>query len=132
MRNELQHEAIVFARYLGAKEISPSLALRYCKAVETLQLALTEKETALLKRSTRFTFLLPFVDGGLVLISPKHGIRKRLLVMFALMETDTSYADMFLTKNDQRFALIRFFYRGGIAVLKGLAGACLLKCLRWS
>lgn len=132
MQNELEHEAVVFARYLGAKEISPSLQLRYYKAVETLPLKLNAKETALLKRITRFSFLLPFIDGGLALINTKHGIRKRLLVMFALMETDTMYADMFLTKDVQPFAIIGFFYKGGVAMLKGLAGACLLKCLRWS
>lgn len=132
MLNDTTKEAIVIAKYLGAKEVAPDLQLRYAAAIEKLKLGLTNKEQRLLQRITSMPFFLPFVDGGLALIQPQNGIRKRLLAMSALMETETAYADLFLTKQSQSFGLIRFLYRGGIAVIKGLIGVCLLKCTGWN
>jgi hypothetical protein len=125
-------EAVVLSKYLGAKQVLPTLELRYVDAIEKLNLNLTDKEQKLLTRLINSPFLLPLIDGGLALIQPQNGIRKRLLAMSALMETETAYAHLFLTRENQSFALIRFLYRGGIAVFKGLIGVCLLKCLRWN
>jgi hypothetical protein len=132
MLTDTRNEAIVLAKYLGVKEVLPSLELRYVDAIEKLEMRLTVKEQELLARLINSAFLLPFIDGGLALIQPQNGIRKRLLIMSALMETETDYAHLFLTKKNQSFALIRFLYRGGIAVFKGLIGVCVLKCLRWN
>ncbi len=129
---DTQQEATVLAKYIGAKEIVPGLLPRYNEALGRLSLQLDSKEGLLMQRLLRHPFLLPLVDGGLALVQPQHTIRKRLLLMSALMETETDYAGLFLTKDNIAFAGIQFLYRGGMAVLKGLIGACLLKCLRWS
>lgn len=128
---ELKTEAKLFAIYLGAKKTTEELINRYCKAIGILQITGTPKEMRLLHQIPARSFLLPFLDAGLGILKPQHLIRKRLLVMAALIETDIAYTQQFILEKDVPMAMICFVYRGLLAVLKGCFGSILVIVCRW-
>ena len=131
MNEYFEDEATVFSTYLGGKPGSEALIEHYNSGVKSLDLQLTTKEKGTLKKVIKYPFLLPFTDAGLALLSPANSIRKRLLLMSALIETDKNYTHLFITERDASFALLRFFYTGTIAVMKACIGAALILMLRW-
>jgi|GEM_PF-4057567 len=131
MNQQLLAEATLFAKYVGANKNDHELQNRYCNAIQLLQLPLTEKEATVLNKLIGMPFLLPAIDGGYALLQPNNTIRKRILVMSALMETDAKYTHHFLVQHNTSFPIIKFLYRGSIAVAKGIVGAILITILRW-
>jgi hypothetical protein len=129
--NTVKEEAVLFAKYLGAKSPDHLLINRYYDGIKLLSLNLSSKELKVLNNILKFQFLLPFADAGFALLNPNHLIRKRLLLMGALIETDKNYIDHFITEIDIPFAVLRFIYRGSIGIFKGFVGTIMLILFRW-
>lgn len=127
----MQHEAKLFAQYLGAKVDDETLLIKYADAIEKLKLSLSEKEENILRYLLQMPFLLPFADGAWAFLNPKNGIRKRILVMSALIETEPQYVQYFLNQQDVSFPIFRFIFRGSVAVLRGIIGVLLMLLLGW-
>ena len=128
---ELKTEARLFAAYLGAKNPAEELINRYCKGVELLELTAPYKERKVLNQLLTHSFLLPLIDAGFGLLKPQHVIRKRLLLMAALIETDKTYTHQFIIEKDIHMAFFRFIYRGSVAVVKACVGSILVIVCRW-
>jgi hypothetical protein len=131
MSQILHNEARVISRYLGAYTEDDQLHRRYETAIDILQISLSADEHKLMVRVLIFSFLLPFVDGGLALLQHDHPLRKRILVMNALMETDPKYVQLFLTDNITPMATAKLLYRGSAALIKGVLGCILITVFRW-
>jgi hypothetical protein len=127
----MKHEALILATYLGVKNINPELEIRYETAIRKLTLNLTKKEEKTLNNILKMPKLLPFIDGGLAFLNPNHGIRKRILVMSTLIETDPQYHAQFLNHTALVFPLVSLLWQGGVGVLKGILGVLLLMILGW-
>lgn len=127
----MQREAKLFAQYLGAKVDDETLLQKYSNAIEKLKLSLSEKEESVLRYLLKMPILLPFADGAWVFLNPKNGIRKRMLVMSALIETEPQYVSYFLNQQDVSFPIFRFIFRGSVAVLRGVIGVLLILLLGW-
>lgn len=132
MNEIMPHEPQVFARYLGARSTDEALIKQYRQAVEVLQVSLSDADKRLLQKLVSMPFLLPFIDGALALRKPDHPVRERILIMSALMETDKKYIAHFLVEKNFSFPILRFLYRGSVAVLKGGVGLILFPFLKWS
>jgi hypothetical protein len=131
MNQPLLAEAKLFANYLGATNGDDALVGRYVNAIELLQLPLSTKEAVVLNKLIQMPFLLALIDGGYALLQPNNTIRKRILVMSALMETEPKYVNRFLVQQNISFPIIKFLYRGSVAVAKGVTGAVLIIIFRW-
>lgn len=90
-------EAAIFSRYLIGKKISSELIERYRKANTFL---LTERaspgEITVLDSVVRGPWALPFLDAACGLVRPHHLLRKKLLIMTAILETVPMFTDQFL------------------------------------
>lgn len=127
----MQREAKLFAQYLGAKVDDETLLIKYSNAIEKLKLSLNEKEENILRYLLKMPFLLPFADGAWAFLNPKNGIRKRILIMSALIETEPQYVQCFLNEKDVSFSVFKLIFRGSVAVLRGIVGVLLMLLLGW-
>ena len=127
----MQHEAKLFAQYLGAKVDDKVLLTKYTDAIEKLKFRLNEKEENVMQYLHKMPFLLPFVDGAWAFLKPENGIRKRILIMNALIETQPQYVHFFLNQKDVPFPIIKLIFRGFVAVLRGIIGVLLILLLGW-
>jgi hypothetical protein len=127
----MQREAKLFAQYLGAKVDDDALLIKYSDAIEKLKLSLSEKEENVLRYLLQMPFLISFADGAWAFLNPKNGIRKRILVMSALLETEPQYVQYFLNQQDVSFPIFKLIFRGSVAVLKGMIGVLLMLLLGW-
>ena len=131
MKQTMQHEAKLFAQYLGAKVDDKVLLTKYTDAIEKLKFRLNEKEENVMQYLHKMPFLLPFVDGAWAFLKPENGIRKRILIMNALIETQPQYVQFFLNQKDVPFPIIKLIFRGLVAVLRGIIGVLLILLLGW-
>lgn len=90
-------EAASFGRYLLGREID----VASCNAYETAVRALAYDEDA--DRITRFALREPWslaaLDGALAIVKPDAPLRKKLLLMAAVLETRPGYCDDFLPRD---------------------------------
>jgi len=128
----LENEIEVFCNYLIHQPPNAEIKNRYQEAVNILHLQLTKKEAQLVAKIIQRPILLPFIDGAFALINPNSGIRKRLLTLSALLETDMQYVQAFLTSKDLNFPLVHFLYTGAKGVITGVIGVCIVKIMRWN
>ena len=131
MNQSMQYEAQLFAHYLGAKVDDKVLLAKYTDAIEKLKFSLNEQEEHILRYLLKMPFLLPFLDGAWAFLKSENGIRKRILVMNALMETQPQYVQFFLNQNDVPFPIIKLIFRGLMAVLRGIIGVLLILLFGW-
>jgi hypothetical protein len=127
-----EKEIEVFCKYLIDIPPSEAIRTRYHEAIRILNLTLTSKEERVLSNLLKHPAVLVFVDGAFAFINPNSGIRKRLLTLSAILETDPEYVNHYLTTKDLSFPIIRFLYTGAKAVITGVMGICIIKIMRWN
>jgi hypothetical protein len=127
----MQGEAKLFAQYLGAKVDDETFLKKYTDAIEKLKLSLSKKEENILRHILKMPFLLPLADGAWGFLNPKNGIRKRILIMSALIETEPQYVQFFLNEKNISFSVYKLLFRGSVAVLRGIIGVFLILALGW-
>ena len=110
----MNRECDALSRYLVGRSCPADVADRYLCALEELDLRLSPFEHAVWNAACRFRPLLACLDAGVALWHRNGAIRRRLLVMFALLEASPANTDRFL------------FARRGVAAH---AGALLRFCL---
>jgi hypothetical protein len=94
---ELRHEAQVLTRYLvGAR--ADEEAMRHYAAACLFRAGDLGSTTGLWRLLMRRPFLLPAADAALALQQPYHPVRKRILVMIAVLESLPQYEPYFLER----------------------------------
>ncbi|MGQ9588796.1 MAG: hypothetical protein ACUVYA_00720 [Planctomycetota bacterium] len=121
---DLRREARVFARYILGRETAPHLIERYARAHEALGPALrSERGARAVALAARRPWLLPFLDAAASLVEPQGLLRKKLLLMLAILETSTEHVEVFAPRPRPRpLVLARLFFWGAAAALKAAAG----------
>lgn len=129
--NSIELEAKLFCQYLIKKEASIELIKRYSDAILVLNIKLNKKEDQIISSLLKYPFLLPYIDGGLAFVKGVSGIRKRILTMSALIETDKIYHTFFLTKKNIKFPILKFLIIGSFGIFNGIIGYIFIKFARW-
>lgn len=96
----LSKEAKVFSRYLIGQEADEQSVQLYINANKTLNITLIDKEV---KRLTFLLNNLSFIgmaDGALAITDSESGIRKKIYVMFAILESRPIFSSYFLPKEN--------------------------------
>lgn len=125
--NGLAKEAETFGRYLLSGKIpSEKTVSLYVSANEQKPVRLSAKEEKILAFMLRNRRTIGMIDGALAFSNPSGGIRRKLLYMSAILETQPEYADLFLPKARSFGYNVFIFWVGFRAVSKAVAGKFLL------
>lgn len=125
--SELEHQALVFGRYLLHQAPNQSSQDLYALLVTTEQQPLTTAEQRLLTLSLRHSWCLPFVEAGLVLVKPSSEIRRRIYVMLGVLECQPDYHAYFLPQGRSWWYAFSIIYSLIKSWLKTILGIVLLK-----
>lgn len=119
----MKQEAITFGKYLLSGEMpdEKTIAL-YEAAHEHKKLNVTAAEQKLFSFAVKNRWALGAIDGALAFKNPEHVLRKKLLVMSAILESRPQYAELFLPKKRSAFYILAFGWIGFRAVCKAVLG----------
>lgn len=124
----LEREARVITRYLLGEEPGREHVAAYVNANATLFAA---SEDALVAFCRRRPFWLPLVDSGAGWLDNGCLLRRKILLMAAILEASTRFAPHFLPgETTTRLDLVRVVATGAVAALRTLLGIPLLLLLR--
>lgn len=127
MSGSLQDEAKIFGKYLlGGKMPNEQSVSLYQKAMQLKPVQLTEKETKLLQFILRNPRSASLIDSALGFFDSRNAVRKKILTMSAILETQPEYAQLFLPAERSFFYNIYIFWVGFRAVVKAVVGKILL------
>ncbi len=114
----LTREACVLGRYLIDREPRPEECARYAAGCRTL--FADEDGTPLVAFCRRHPRALPFLDAAAGLVAPRASLRRRLVLMTAVLEASPAHVDRF----DETIASAPLFVlRGGALALLAAAKA---------
>lgn len=92
--DELRTEAIAFGRYLVDREPAEELIERYCHANQVLFAGQgSDADRAVLEFARRHAWAIPMLDAAAGLTAHDSLLRKKLLVMTAIVETTPDHVD---------------------------------------
>jgi hypothetical protein len=127
----MNHEAITFGKYLLSGEMPDEKTIALYEAAHVHRpIVVPEAEKKLLRFALKNRWALGAIDGALAFKNPDHVIRKKLLVMSAVLECRPQYADLFIPKKRNFFYLFVFGWIGFRAVCKAIFGRVLLMMVR--
>lgn len=129
--NNFDLEVDLFVNYLARGTSQCSVSKDYKSAISSLKLTFNEKEAKVMNVLLRLPVLLPFIDAGLALLAPDNKIRKRLLVMLALIETNKNSHNLFIADDNAKFPLLHFFSTAVAASIKAFIGIILVSLFKW-
>lgn len=126
----LESEAMILGRYVSGRHVPAHLAARYAGAMRALG------EPGVLSdpvgdAATARPVLLPFLDAAAGLLAPASALRRRLLVIAAVLETSPEFADLFLPQTVHPIAwIVRLAWESLTAMIKAVLGIPLFFVLR--
>jgi len=103
--NDLTAEALAMAQYLMGAPLSRELIDRYADASHTLLGMHSPKPELVFVR--RHPWALPFMDAAVGLMRPESLLRKKLLLMTAILEATPNHAEYFLKQPASPFEALR-------------------------
>ncbi len=123
----MQKEGIVFGRYLlsGQNPDEKSVQL-YSNAHNYRDLSVPMDQKKLFEFVLQNSWSLGAIDSALAFSNPNHILRKKLLVMSAILECQPQYAHLFLPKKRSPFYFIVFLWIGFRAACKAVFGKFLM------
>lgn len=127
MSEAYQKEAEVFGRYLlgGRSPNSKSISL-YISAMNLRPAAAIGRDEKILKFILKNPWSIGMIDGALAFSKKKSIVRRKILFMSAILETQPEYTDLFLPQERSWFYNIYIFWVGFRAVMKAVAGKMIL------
>lgn len=119
--------AEIICRYLLHRPVSRHAATLYAHAIALPSPKLDPYQ----KKIIDFAFSHPWsigpLDGALALTNPHAELRRRIFVMFAILETDPVYWDYFLPRKRSWPYLFYSVFIGVRAGIKAIVGLVLLR-----
>jgi hypothetical protein len=116
-------EAEIFGRYIIGKPINQIAIERYVSGIHKLGYNSLDNISQLILKKP---YLLPYLDAGFSLLDKKKLLQKKLLLMFAILETLPEYSQYFLAKPRNIFYLFTLFFVGIKAIFKTIIGVFLI------
>ncbi len=122
-----QKEAEAFGRYLlsGKNPNSKSISL-YIEAMHLRPAEALGRDKKIIEFILKNNRTIGMIDGALAFSKNKSIVRRKLLFMSAILETQPEYADLFLPQERNSFYNLYIFWVGFRAVMKAIAGKMIL------
>lgn len=119
IQNRLRMESKLMTRYILGCFPSNDLSDRYIAASQKLFGDHSEKESPELQFIHRYPWTLPFIDASAGLLNPQSIVRKKILLMMAILETTPIHAEFFLHRQEPPVKLvINLIWNGLRSVVK--------------
>ncbi|MEO5643830.1 MAG: hypothetical protein ABIQ40_00910 [Bacteroidia bacterium] len=125
--DSFQKEAEIFGRYLlGGKNPNAKSISLYTEAMKLRPAEVIGSDKKILVFILKNNWSIGMIDSALAFSKGKSVIRRKLLFMTAILETQPEYAELFLPQERSWFYSIYIFWVGCRAVMKMMAGKLLL------
>ncbi len=125
---DLTVECRVLTRYLLSRSPSSAVVERYARACAAFA---PPGRIDVLRFALRNPWAIGPLDAACGFLDPTNELRKRLLLLSAILETTTEHADRFLPRpRALPLLLLELGYHGTLALLKLLLGVILLPIAR--
>jgi hypothetical protein len=121
----LTKEAQTFTRYLIGKEADEQTIQLYISAHKKLDIGITEKEARRIKFLLGTPSFIGMADSALALSNSESGIRKKIYILFSILESRPEFAKYFLPK-EQKMPVLSIIGSGVRASWNALWGTILL------
>lgn len=106
----LEQEADIFFRYLTKKGPDQNITQQYINGVLILELNVLKSEEKIYKHVLKNKKMSSFIDYGLHMYHPTGNIRRKILLMASLIESDKTYFSYFYNENQIQASLIKFTF----------------------
>lgn len=126
----IELQAILFGKYYLKHEPNRRTIDMYTRALTSQYVTLSDRDQIVLSFTLRHPWALPFMDAGLALTNPQAELRRRLFVMFAILEATPEYCNYFLPQRRPWFYGFVVLLSGFRAIIKAAAGITLLRIVR--
>ena len=123
----MKGEAIILGKYLlgGATPDDHSVTL-FLNAAQHVDLVVPESEKKVYLFAMDHPLFLGAIDSALAFGSNDHILRRKLLLMSAILESNPRYASLFLTQKRSPFYFFVFLWVGFRAICKAVVGKMIL------
>ena len=120
----MAREAEIFGTYLAGQRPGGDVAGVYAAAVR--QHGLESIDDAVLAYVVRHPGRLKYIDAALAFSGRESLLRKKLFIMFCVLEAHPDYCDHFLARADNQRSIISLFFLGIRSAMRIAIGKMLL------
>jgi hypothetical protein len=125
----LMQEAEIFGQYLLKRAPGEAAKTLYSQAISSTSVTIEINDQKLLRFVLHNTWSIGLVDSGLALLNPGSEVRRRLYMLFCILESSPEHHDLFLPKHRNSFYLLAVLFSGFHAVIKAIVGSVLVKII---
>lgn len=127
LEDDFALQATIFGRYL--LRVTPTAAAQdlFVTFMRLEAHKLTPRDRKLLRFVLKHSWSLGLIDAGLALTDPTSEVRRRLYVMFGILECQPEYHDYFLPKKRSWWYAFFVLYAGARSLLKAGLGVLVVK-----
>lgn len=122
-------EAEIFGKYLINQSPSQNIKLLFTKAA-LVDNSISVQDKKLLNFIIKNTWSIGLIDSGLAILNPKSEVRRRLYIMFAILESSPEHNDYFLTIKRRPLYFLIILLSGIRSFIKSFLGILLVKIIR--
>ncbi|MBI3510795.1 MAG: hypothetical protein HY064_09025 [Bacteroidetes bacterium] len=127
MNSSPEKEAEVIGKYLlGGKMPNAQSIFLYTDAMKKKNIVAEGKDERLMNFMLDFRWTAGMIDSALAFGKRRSAVRKKIMVMSAILETQPEYAGLFLPKKRSWIYNIYIFWVGFRAVMKIIFGKILI------
>lgn len=127
MSADFKKEAEVFGRYLlGGKSPNAKSISLYIEAMTLRPASAIGRDEKILRFVLKNPRVIGMIDGALAFSKKKSIVRRKILFMSAILETQPEYAELFLPQERGWFYNVYIFWVGFRAVMKAIGGKMIL------
>jgi len=126
----VEREAAVFGRYILGRDVDQRAVALYARALAVCNAGWDQRDAGVVAFALRRPWALGALDGALALVRPRSLLRKKLLLMAAVLETVPEYADDFLAEQRPWWHALGIGVRLVRAAWSLLLGLVLLRTIR--
>ena len=122
-------EAKIIGRYHLAQPPDQGSIELYVRAINTLNESYSIRDEKILRFALKHPRLLGVLDAGLAFEQPGSELRRRIYIMFTVLETQPQYAHLFLSKQTHLY-VFSIPYLVFNACIKSIIGMIVLRWIK--
>ncbi|MCX6200389.1 MAG: hypothetical protein NTY88_14410 [Bacteroidetes bacterium] len=121
-----RQEMNCYTNYLLGKNADEQSLTLFERAIKQEATILNDEEEKLLRFMVKNLWSVTLLDAAFGMFLHKHKLRKRMIIAFAILETNPLYFDFFQPKQFSVFYFFSLSVRAFFQLLKALAGSIIL------
>ena len=122
-------EATIFTKYLIGKQADRKTKDLYNRAISISSTPLDKNDTAILNFLTKHPNTLGLLDAGLAVINPHSEVRRRLYLIFAILESTPLYWEYFIPVQRRPIYIFIIIAVGIRSIYRLLIGSILVRSI---